>query len=176
MNNMCKGDCGCNCSCLLTLPFRIVGNAFVNFCENTALIHMAEEGKRLRAKKTEAETKRIYAGTRVVEVAHKIYKHWRWNKENFWFLSNDIRNPYLKMAKEQLLANPRCWNIFAIIKGKIINPPLHLTANCIGQINKRSKLSHEWHCRLYHWDVVLDRNWCAVSYQKIQAAKALSVA
>ncbi len=164
---------GCNyCNCLLTAPFRIIGTALANFGENMELISRIEEGKRLRAKRTESETQRKYNGTRVVGVAQKIYKHWWHNKPNFWLLADNIRDNYFRMAKEELVADPNCWNIFAVMKGSVLNLPLHLIAYFVRQINERAGFSHKWHCRLYHWDVVLSRNWCAVPYVKILSAEA----
>lgn len=109
----------------------------------------------------ELAAKRKYAGTRIVEVALRLYEDRGYTEfRDFWSLWKEDRDRHFKEAEEQLRTNPKCWGPFYKWKRRF-QKSLFPIAWFLDQIN-RLDMSFKWHARLYHWSHNLDwhtGNW-----------------
>ena len=124
------------------------------------LHEVALERERVRNAKLHAREK--YRGTRVVEVALKIYEdRGRLSKTPFWSLGENDRNRFLQDAERSLRTNPHCWGRLYKWRRRL-QKSLHPIASLLAYINNNFDMSFERHARLYRWSHGLEwqtGNW-----------------
>lgn len=101
-----------------------------------------------------ADAERRFKGTRVIEVALKLFEdrgHRNSHKwQEFWGQGDNDREYYFREAQGQLAADPLSWGTLYKWKRrfqKLLYPISCLTNN----VNQRFDLPYKWQVRLYNW-------------------------
>ena len=72
-----------------------------------------------KAERAESFAREKYHGTRVVEVALKLWEDRGYGTSRFWYLSDNDREYHFRDARRQLEANPKSWGPFYRWKRKL---------------------------------------------------------
>ncbi len=111
----------------------------------------------LKAENRERKFVVKFIGTRVVEVALRMYEDDGHNEYLFWYQPDSVCNEFFRKAQNQLAADLKCWSKFYKWTRRL-QKSLYPIAWLLNYLNNNLKLPFICHHYLYFWSQNLDYN------------------